>query len=220
MGEQRERAINAPGAVILLLSILVGGFVLQSMVGVDQVASAWGFAPRDLDAGRYVTLVTALFIHGSWPHVLMNAAFALAFATPVARRLGEGLWPVAVFAAFYLICGVVGNLGYAVFNPHSAQAVVGASGAVAGMMGAASRLIGRSDDRLAPYAAPAVVGMAAAWIGINLLFGLIAPGWAPGSGGAPIAWQAHLAGYAAGLVLFAPLLRLAGVSAADRSLGN
>jgi hypothetical protein len=48
--------------------------------------------------------------------------------------------------------------------------------------------------------------MAVAWLGVNALFGLFLVGWAPGSGGAPLAWEAHLGGYAAGLILIGPTL--------------
>jgi membrane associated rhomboid family serine protease len=208
MDQRRERAINVPLAVLLLIAVLLAAYAWEAYRGVDTVVTAWGFAPRQLVEGRYITLVSSLFVHGSWPHVLANAAFALAFATPVARRLGEDLLGAAAFLMLYLACGVLAGLGYALTDLQSANFVVGASGAVAGMMGAASRLIGQPPGAIAPFNSPGVIGMAVSWIGINVLFGLVLVGWAPGSGGAPIAWQDHLAGYAAGLLLFSPLLSL------------
>jgi len=65
-----------------------------------------------------------------------------------------------------------------------------------------------------------VIGMAVAWLVINLLYGLLLVGWAPGAGGAPISWQVHLAGYAAGLFLIAPALSLIGRLKLDHGIEN
>jgi membrane associated rhomboid family serine protease len=149
----------------------------------------------------------ALFIHGGWAHAGMNAAGALAFGAPVARFLGvRGLGPLS-FALFYLVCGVMAGLGYVALNLHSAAAVVGASGAVSGLFGAASRLI-ENRPGLSPFASRTVVGFAAAWIVTNVAMGL--SGFAPGMGAVQIAWQAHIVGYGAGLVLIEPWARLFG----------
>ena len=135
----------------------------------------------------------------------MNAAGALAFGTPVARFLGPRACGALSFALFYLTCGVLAGLGYAALNPHSGAAVVGASGAVSGLFGAASRLIEHRPG-LSPFASRTVVGFAAAWLVTNVALGLI--GVAPGIGAVQIAWQAHLAGYAAGLALIGPWARV------------
>ena len=98
------------------------------------------------------TLVLSIFLHGGWAHVLMNSAFALAFATPVSWRMGEDAKGAIAFFVFFLACGILGNLGYALCSFGRDNPAVGASGAVAGMMGAASRLMGRPGD-LGPFAA-------------------------------------------------------------------
>jgi len=219
MIEQRERAINAPWPVLALIAVLIGAFVAQSSVGVDRVADSLGFAPRDLAAGRVETLVLSIFLHGGWAHVLMNAAFALAFATPVALRMGEDAKGAATFFIFFLACGMLGNLGYAALSFGAENPAVGASGAVAGMMGAASRLMGRPGD-LAPFRSRIVIGMGVTWIAVNLLYGVLLVGWMPGAGGAPIAWQVHLAGYAAGLFLLSPTLALIGRRTVDHGIEN
>jgi membrane associated rhomboid family serine protease len=209
MTERRERAINAPWPVLALVAILIGAFAVQSLLGVDAVNDALAFSPQDLFTERYGPLVIAIFLHGGWPHVLMNAAFALVFATPVARQMGEDAKGAAAFFVFFLACGILANAGYALLSLGNGNPAVGASGAVAGMMGAASRLLGRPGD-LAPFRSRNVVVMAASWIVINLFFGLVLVGWMPGSEGAPLAWQVHLAGYAAGLFLIGPALALIG----------
>jgi len=220
MTEQRERVFNAPAAVVALIGLLIVAFLVQSYVGVDRMVADWGFAPHDLADGRYATLFTAIILHGGWLHLAANGAFALAFATPVARRLGEDARGVLAFFGFFLVCGVIGGLGYWAGDPGGVAPEIGASGAVAGMMGAASRLLGQPHGELAPFRSRSVIGMAVGWVIANVIFGLVFVGLAPGSGGAPIAWQTHLAGYAAGLVLFAPLLSLIGRRHVDHGIEN
>jgi membrane associated rhomboid family serine protease len=173
--------------------------------GVAAAANRFGLEAGDVAQGRLSGLITALFIHGGWAHVGMNAAGALAFGAPVARALGtRGVGPLS-FALFYLVCGVLAGLGYAVFNLNSTAAVIGASGAVSGLFGAASRLIEHKPG-LSPFASRTVVGFAAAWLVTNVAMGLT--GFAPGMGAVQVAWQAHVAGYGAGLVLIGPWIRL------------
>jgi len=219
MTEQRVPAINSPWPVLALIAVLIGAFVIQSFLGVDRLANNLGFEPDDLLAGRVDTLVLSIFLHGGWAHVLTNAAFALAFATPVSRRMGSDAKGAAAFFIFFLACGILGNVGYALMSFGQGNPAVGASGAVAGMMGAASRLMGRPGE-LAPFRSRIVIGMALAWLAVNLVFGLILVGWAPGTGGAPIAWQVHLAGYAAGLFLISPALALIGRLKLDHGIEN
>jgi membrane associated rhomboid family serine protease len=205
--------IRAPWPVTALVAALLAAYAAQSWLGTDQVADAYGFSPQSLDQERYGPLLISLFLHGGWAHVGINSAFILAFGTPVARRFGSDGVGAAAFYGFYLVSGVLSNLGYAAVHPHGAAVVVGASGAASGLMAAASRLMTRGAS-LAPLLSAPVLGMAAAWIVANLILALVtrAGGAAlvPGTGGAPVAWEAHLAGYAAGLILFAPALRLIG----------
>jgi len=213
MTEQRRRAIIAPWPVLALAAILLAAFAAQKHVGVNRVIESVGFIPGDLVEGRFDTVVLSIFADGGWSLVVVSAVFALIFAWPVSRRMGEDVKGVAAFALFFLACGILGNLGYALLSPGSGNPSVGASGAIAGMMGAASRLFGRPGD-LAPFRSPVVIGMAASWLMLNLLFQLLNAGWTP------IAWQAHLAGYAAGLFLISPALALIGRQKRDHGIEN
>ena len=146
-------------------------------------------------AGDFVGLFTAMFLHGGWAHLGANSAFILVWrraSGPLDRS--RGTCGALAFFGFFLVCGVIGNLGFALINPSEQAALIGASGAGAGLMGAASRLMTRGPG-LASFRSQSVVSMAASWLVINLIIAVV--GWAPGSGGAPVAWQAHLAGYAA-----------------------
>jgi membrane associated rhomboid family serine protease len=190
------------------VALIVGGYALQSRFPIDAVAGLYGFSPAALAQGRWGTLISALFLHGSWAHALMNAAFALAFGTPVARFLGERAQGALAFFAFYLVCGVLSSLGYAALHPGSAAPLVGASGAVSGLMGAASRLIA-GRGRLGPILSSAVIGRGAAWVIVNLLIGVLGSGLMPGAENAAVAWEAHLAGFVAGVVMIRPFAWLA-----------
>ena len=206
MNERRERLINAPWQTALLVVVLVACFFLQSAAGVDETAARLGFAPLELRYGVWQPLVTSLFLHGGWLHLLGNAAFALAFGTPVARRMGEDAAGAVVFFLFFLACGVLANIGFAALAPNDRAPLVGASGAIAGLMGATSRLM-TPTRRLAGFTSPPVVGMAASWLVVNIIVAFV-PLATPGH--AIVAWQAHLAGYIAGLLLISPTLRLLG----------
>jgi len=163
----------------------------------------WAFVPSDLERGRWVGLFTSMWLHGSWAHALMNAVGALTFAAPVARRLSGGAGLVAFFG-LYLIAGLCGTLGYAALHWGSNVPLVGASGAVFGLIGASTRLMTTSRHVL-PLTDPAVVRASLAWMGVNLLVGLI--GFAPGVEGARVAWEAHAFGFLAGLLLIGPTIR-------------
>jgi len=203
----REPAIRAPWPVLLLSGSFLALYALQSTaVSPEAVAARFAFSPLDLTDGRWGGLITAMFVHGGWPHVILNALGALAFGTPIARLFARDARGGAIsFFVFFLVCGVLSSLGYAMLHWRAPYMLVGASGGVSGLMGAASRLIDRRSG-LAPFRSRTVVSMAVAWVLVNLAIGVVGLGGV--SGGAPIAWEAHLAGYFAGLFLLAPALKL------------
>ncbi|MDO8801618.1 rhomboid family intramembrane serine protease [Phenylobacterium sp.] len=201
MDEPREPIFNAPWPAVAMTVAIIGGFGLQSFLPPEQILPTYGFSPASLNDGRGITLITALFVHGGWAHALMNGAGALAFGTPVARYYGVKVTGALAFLLFYLACGALANLGYGLVHAGDPHLLVGASGAVAGLMAAAARMIAGKGVP-GPYLSPPVVGMTAAWVVVNLLIAVV--GFAPGAGGMPVAWEAHLFGYAAGLVLVTP----------------
>lgn len=201
----REPVFNAPWAATALVLAIVGSFIVQGRIG-EAVWINYALIPADLFAyGRWETLVSSLFLHSGWAHTLMNAVWAMAFAPPVARLFGQGARGGLAFFGFYLLCGVLAGLGFALVHPDTIHPVVGASGAVSGLMGAASRLIDRRGE-LGPILGRTPVGMAIAFVAINLAFGLTT--LTPGAGEGAIAWEAHLAGYFAGLLLIGPFNRV------------
>jgi len=202
---ERQPAFKAPWPALVLAASILGGYALQTLFPPDLVIGAWGFSPMMLES-RPATVITAVALHGSWAHALMNAVFALTFGAPVARFLGLGARGVAALVLFYVVCGALGNLAFAAIHPHEPAMVVGASGAISGLMGAAARLIaGRGWP--GPILSAPVLGFGGAVVIINLLVALT--GMAPGLGDATIAWEAHIGGFAAGVLLFGPAARLA-----------
>ncbi|WP_394763412.1 rhomboid family intramembrane serine protease [Phenylobacterium sp.] len=203
----REPVFNAPWQAVAVVVLIVGGYALQTLFPSDAVLGAYAFSPANLAPGRWETLITSIFLHGSWSHAMMNGAFALAFSAPLARLFGAKLEGALLFFSFYVLTGVLANLGYAALNLGGHGLVVGASGAVSGLMGAASRLM--SDPRRpGPMFSKSVLGMGGGWVVINGLIAIFGGGFLPGSGSAGVAWEAHIAGFIAGVLLIGPFARL------------
>lgn len=161
-----------------------------------------GFRPSSLWDGQWWPgILTSMFVHGGWAHVAMNALAALAFGPPVARLMG-GPRGVVGFLLFYIVCGLVATGGYGLLHPDSHDSLVGASGAVFGLMGAAIRMLGRNRPGLRPLGDRRFLGTAAAIMAVNAAAGLI--GIAPGMEGARIAWEAHAVGFIFGALVIGP----------------
>lgn len=204
--QQREPLFRGPWTVWTITLVILASYAAQSLtLGMDDAVRLYAFAPVQLDQGRFAPLITALFIHGGWAHAGMNAVGALAFGAPAARYLGLGARGAAGFFLFYIACGVLSCLGYAAAHLHDATPLAGASGAVSGLLGASTRLIERRNA-LSPLATRTVVASTAAWIVINAVMGALH--YAPGIGEVHIAWEAHIAGYFAGLILIGPFARM------------
>ncbi len=201
-----EPLFNAPWPSLAIVVAIVGSYVWQTTLGGgDAAVLELGFAPIDLERGRWWSALTVMFVHGGWTHALMNALAALTFGPPVARLIGRSAPGVLVFFVFYLVCGVLSSLGYAVLHLHDQQPVIGASGAVSGLMGGASRLMG-GRGQVQPLWSRPVVGFGMSWVLVNLLMAVV--GGAPLMPGARIAWEAHIVGFAAGALLLEPFARL------------
>ena len=142
--------------------------------------------------------VTHALLHADLVHLGINMAMLLAFGTPIARRMGA-----AWFLSFFVLCTVAGAAFWLLVNPTSTALLVGASGGISGLMGAVARL-GLSRRPMPGGPMPfrnrqTAVTFAILWIVLNFVFGRF--------GGdllgidAEIAWEAHLGGFLAGLLL-------------------
>ena len=150
---------------------------------------------------RAVPFFSYMALHSGWAHLAINCLWLLAFGPVVARRLGPVL-----FLVFFLVCGLFGALAQLAFSWGSPIPVVGASGAISGLMAAGLRMLpgqapwAKPDQApLAPIFSRQILMFAGVWAAINLMAGLTGLGMGGPDG--PIAWQAHLGGFLAGLLL-------------------
>ena len=229
--QQREPLFNLPSVIVALLGVLalIHG-VREWFLTPDEdiwVLLDFSFIPARYDAtlvpggvfpggaGAEVwTFVTYALLHGSWMHLAVNAVWLMAFGSPLARRIGT-----LRFLVFFAVTGAAGAAMHLITNAGSIAPMVGASASISGAMAATMRfafqrggplgLFRGTDD--GAYRVPAlsltgvfsdarVLLFIAVWFGINILFGL----WSSPLTGSDqvVAWQAHIGGFIAGLVLF------------------
>ncbi|HEX4636461.1 MAG TPA: rhomboid family intramembrane serine protease [Rhizomicrobium sp.] len=221
----RQPIFRAPAVVLWLIGVLTALHLLRVTRPGNQPESLiyeFGLYPirysraylesRMANPGtlweRGIPFISYMGVHESWTHLIINSLWLLAFGPIVARR-----WGGVLFLAFFTTCGVAGAVTYLVFNWASPIAVIGASGAISGLMGAAFRMlpgqapwVAQSEAPLASIFSRQILVFTCVWTAINLLTGLTGLGM--GGEKALVAWQVHLGGYAAGLLLCAPFDRL------------
>jgi membrane associated rhomboid family serine protease len=222
--ERPEPIFNLPGAVLALCAAMVAVHLAKTFVLNEQgqlnLLIWFAFVPfRIMDAsgsdgGLWPLLwtpVTHAFLHGGWEHLIFNTLWLAIFGTPVARRYGN-----APFFTIFLASAIVGALAYAAYSLGTGQLgfLLGASGGVAGLTGAAVRfmfqpvIVTRHPDtgeviplgrRLASLgdlvANPQPRYFILIWVILNALVPLLP------LGNAAIAWHAHLGGFFTGLLI-------------------
>src|SRR5262245_6403416 len=126
-------------AAIIVVNAFV--FVLE-LIGGESFVTRWSEIPADIVAGRHwITILTAMFMHGSWSHIIGNMVFLWAFGPEIEDAMGRLRYMV-----FYLVGGMVAMLAQIEASPHSTVPNLGASGAIAEVMG--SFLITSPQDRI------------------------------------------------------------------------
>src|SRR3954466_7582052 len=178
-------------AVAWLFEISLPHEVLNDFLAIYGVVPAYFSAP---------TLVTSMFLHGSWSHVIGNMWYLWIFGDNVEDRLGHGR-----FVIFYLLCGFAAAFGQIAMDPQSTLPTIGASGAIAGVMGAYFVLYPQSRVlTLIPWIFLEIVELPAIvllgfWFLMQLFSaGAIAVTANQASGG--VAFMAHVAGFLTGLL--------------------
>jgi membrane associated rhomboid family serine protease len=131
ISDATRRPASIPTVTILI--ILTNAFVfVMELVGGDAFVTRWSVVPAEITGGhRFITVLTAMFMHGSWSHIIGNMVFLWAFGPEVEDAMG----PVR-YLVFYLAGGVVAMLTQVAASPHSTVPNLGASGAIAAVMGA------------------------------------------------------------------------------------
>ena len=161
-------------------------------------AVLWGNAALPAEAAVVpspVTLFTSMFLHGGWLHLIGNMLFLWVFGDNVEDAMGHRR-----FIVFYLLCGTIAGLAHAASAPGSTIPTVGASGAIAGVLGAYFVLHPKVGIwgllfGIVPIKLPTAIVLGS-WIGLEVLNALTVR-----SEGAGIAWWAHVGGFVAGAVL-------------------
>jgi len=206
------RAREAPVVNWLIIAANVGIFLLEAAFNprqLDVFIHALGVVPRrflsDMAPLQVITLFSSMFLHGGWFHLISNMWALYIFGDNVEDRMGH-----LRYLLFYLLCGVVAAVAHIFFNPLSPIPVVGASGAISGVMGAYLLLFPTSRViTLVPFFffLPSLIEIPALiFIGLwfvsqlfNGLFTLAAASPFGAYGG--VAWWAHVGGFVAGFIL-------------------
>jgi membrane associated rhomboid family serine protease len=131
LGDASRRPARIPVVTTLIILINVFVFLLELMGG-ETFVMEWSAIPAQVISGhRWITVLTSMFMHGSWSHIIGNMIFLWAFSPEIEDAMG----PVR-YLVFYLLGGEVAMLAQIAANPHSTLPNLGASGAIAAVMGA------------------------------------------------------------------------------------
>jgi len=203
----------------VIVALSMAGFVWLATFDPPMRAEMllrWGTVPMSLFSpaeisealfdGRALSLLSSLFLHANWVHLLGNLLFLLIFGLPAERSLGPGR-----FLVLFIFCGVASNLAAAWSLDGTKAVIIGSSGAVSGLIGAFLVLFPRAQLAIVlPLGlflefvrtpAPVLIGI---WALLQLMFAYVGPTFGA------VAWWAHLAGFALGMLL--ALLMRAGVN--------
>jgi membrane associated rhomboid family serine protease len=184
--------------MLIALNVL---FFLVEMSGGEAFIQRWAFVPRRFladPAGDLATLFTAMFMHAGWMHLIGNMLYLWIFGDNVEDRFGH-----ARFLIFYLVCGLAATFAQLAFSADSAIPNLGASGAVAGVLGAYLLLYPRGQVRVmmgrgvVPAPALVVIGL---WFVLQLFSGIGSVASNVDEGGG-VAYMAHVGGFVAGFLL-------------------
>ena len=199
-----RRTVPVVTYVFIVINVLV--FLMELSAG-DAFIQRWSVVPSRLLAnpvGDFITVFTAMFMHGGWLHLLGNMLYLWIFGDNVEDRLGQ-----VKYVIFYLLCGIVATFAQVLVNPNSNVPNLGASGAIAGVLGAYLLMFPRGSVRvlmgrgIIPMPALVVIGFWAVLQIFNSFGAIAATEQTADTGG--VAYMAHVGGFVAGLIL-APLM--------------
>jgi membrane associated rhomboid family serine protease len=205
IGDTKLQAARTPYLNWIVILINVAVFIYQLTLSQEELHSfimEYGVVPVDiLNGENYISLITAMFIHGGWLHIIGNMLFLWVFGDNIEAVVGH-FW----YIVFYLMGGIAASAAHVIFNAESIIPSIGASGAVSAMLGAYLVWFPSSKVKmLVPiFFFITVVRVYAwiflfVWIGIQLFFGLAAIGQSAQTTG--VAWWAHLGGFIFGLAI-------------------
>lgn len=211
---QREPILNLPTGVVLFIALCAGihllrvyGLTLEQDIELLRSAA---FIPvrytggYDIEIYAFTSPLTYSLLHAGVAHLAINMLWLAAFGSPLANRIG-----LFRFVLFWVAASVAAALLHFLLHSHDFAPLVGASGAISGMMGAATRFAFRMDHHQGPRAfrgrvlpisvvlrVPRVILFVSVWMGINFITGFFA--LVPNLDGGGIAWEAHVGGFLLG----------------------
>ena len=212
---RREPAFNLPGIVVAIIAACVAvhlvSFHLLDLAAYLRLLENFAFIPARY-SGAYpfdwtwvVSPLSYSLMHGGYAHLIVNMIWLAAFGSPLANRIGTGR-----FLLFWALTSLGAVALHYVLHAFAAVPLVGASGAISGMMGAAARFAFRIDRRRKKpaFAGPVLsvpqvlssrpaVTFLVVWFAINLVTGL---GFGTSGMSAQIAWEAHIGGFLVGFL--------------------
>lgn len=198
LSDASRRPVRTPvvTAIIVIVNVLV--FLLELTRGEDFV-TAWSVVPAQIVSGHHwITVLTAMFMHGSWSHIIGNMIFLWAFGPEIEDSMGR-----IRYLIFYLIGGVVAMLAQVAAGPHSTVPNLGASGAIAAVMGAF--IVTYPRDRIKSVLFIFIFARikfipAALLIGVWFLIQLVHAGSIAQVQGGGVAYLAHVGGFIFGAI--------------------
>ena len=195
--DSARRTVPVVTYALIALNVLV--FFLE-LNGGDPFIERWSVVPRRLTqnpGGDFITIFTSMFMHGGWLHLAGNMLYLWIFGDNVEDRFGH-----AKFTVFYLLCGIAATVAQVAISAGSSVPNLGASGAIAGVLGAYLILFPRGNVRVlmgrgvVPMPALMVIGL---WIVLQFINGIGSITQSAETGG--VAYMAHIGGFVAGLAL-------------------
>jgi membrane associated rhomboid family serine protease len=215
--DSQVRTTGAVTMTLIIINVLV--FLYQWSLGanLEHFIRAYAIVPAEISTGHdlppdipfpvYVTLITAMFMHGGFMHIFGNMIYLWVFGNNIEDALGRGR-----FLVFYLLCGILAGLAHVIFNVHSRIPSLGASGAISGVLGAYLVMFPRGRVKI--LIGFRMVTQTSAWVALGgwillqLISGFLSLG-ATAENAAGVAFWAHIGGFFAGMVL-GPLMRRRG----------
>jgi membrane associated rhomboid family serine protease len=200
VGDDNTQRRTVPVVTFALIGLNVLVFLVE-LAGGDQFITEWAFIPARFSehpAANVATVFSAMFMHGGWLHLFGNMLFLWIFGDNVEDRFGH-----IKFLIFYLLAGIAATLAQYAVSPESGVPNVGASGAIAGVLGAyilmfpqsrVNVLLGRQIVAMPAFV---VLGL---WIALQLVSGVGTIASTDESAGG-VAYMAHVGGFISGLLM-------------------
>lgn len=210
--DSQRRTFPIVTIIIIAINFLVFFYELMLGPALETFFTSWAVIPAEITTGQDVgaptiqphilTLISSMFLHGGWLHILSNMLFLWVFGDNVEDAMGH-----IGYAIFYFLCGIAAGLTHILFNFTSQIPSLGASGAIAGVLAAYLMLFPRGrvntlmtvGQRMAVQPVPAIV-MIGIWIVTQFLTGIASLGAQTAQTDGVAVW-AHVGGFVAGLIL-------------------